>query len=116
MTRSGIRSRVLLLTILPVVTLSLALSSYFIHTRLADLDQSLRDRGQAIANQLAPASEFGVFAGDLPLLQKLANSALGEPDVAHRWFGGPCRSRPALPPILSAATTTDEQRLIGRHR
>ena len=79
----GIRSRVLLLAILPVVALSLLLSGYFTHTRLKDLDQSLRDRGQAIANQLAPASEFGVFAGDLALLQQQAEAALREADVAH---------------------------------
>jgi two-component system sensor histidine kinase BarA len=79
----GIRSRVLLLAILPVVALSLLLSGYFTHTRLNDLDQSLRDRGLAIANQLAPASEFGVFAGDLALLQRQAEAALREADVAH---------------------------------
>ena len=79
----GIRSRVLLLAILPVVALSLLLSGYFTHTRLNDLDQSLRERGQAIANQLAPASEFGVFAGDLGLLQQQAEAALRESDVAH---------------------------------
>jgi two-component system, NarL family, sensor histidine kinase BarA len=83
MTGQGIRSRVLLLAILPVVALSLLLSGYFTHTRLKDLDQSLRDRGQAIANQLAPASEFGVFAGDLGLLQQQAEAALRETDVAH---------------------------------
>ncbi|MCW9059488.1 MAG: response regulator [Gammaproteobacteria bacterium] len=83
MTGQGIRSRVLLLAILPVVALSLLLSGYFTHTRLKDLDQSLRDRGQAIANQLAPASEFGVFAGDLGLLQQQADAALREADVAH---------------------------------
>ena len=83
MSGAGIRSRVLLLAILPVVALSLLLSGYFTHTRLDDLDQSLRDRGQAIANQLAPASEFGVFAGDLDLLQQQAEAALREADVAH---------------------------------
>jgi two-component system sensor histidine kinase BarA len=83
MRAEGIRSRVLLLAILPVVALSLLLSGYFTNTRLKDLDQSLRDRGQAIANQLAPASEFGVFAGDLGLLQQQAEAALRETDVAH---------------------------------
>ena len=83
MNSQGIRSRVLLLAILPVLALSLVLSGYFTHTRLKDLDQSLRDRGRAIANHLAPASEFGVFAGDLALLQQQAEAALHEPDVAH---------------------------------
>ena len=79
----GIRAHVLLLAIVPAILLSLLLGTYFVHTRLQDLERSLQDRGQAIANQLAPASEFGVFSGDRILLQRQADAALAEPDVTQ---------------------------------
>ena len=77
----GIHSRILLTTLLPTIVIALVLGAYFIHTRINDLDEALFDRGNAIANQLAPASEYGVFAGNHNILQTLAESALREPDV-----------------------------------
>ena len=79
----GIHSRVLLTTLLPTIVIAIVLGSYFIHTRIRDLDEALFDRGNAIANQLAPASEYGVFAGNHEILQTIAESALREPDVVQ---------------------------------
>ncbi|MGE3320329.1 MAG: response regulator, partial [Candidatus Berkiella sp.] len=53
----------------------------FTSTRIQDLEKALRDRGYAIALQLAPASEYGVFSGNTHTLQRLANDALSEPEV-----------------------------------
>lgn len=77
----GIKSRVLFLTLVPTITISLLLSAYFTSTRIQDLEKALRDRGYAIALQLAPASEYGVFSGNANTLQRLANDALSEPEV-----------------------------------
>ncbi len=77
----GIKSRVLFLTLVPTITISLLLSAYFTSTRIQDLEKALRDRGYAIALQLAPASEYGVFSGNAHTLQRLANDALSEPEV-----------------------------------
>ncbi len=77
----GIRSRVLLVAIVPSVILASLMYAYFISTRFADLDESLRNRGRAVARQLAAASEYGVFAGNRELLQNLSTAALREPDV-----------------------------------
>lgn len=77
----GIKSRVLFLTLVPTITISLLLSAYFTSTRIQDLEKALRDRGYAIALQLAPASEYGVFSGNTHTLQRLANDALSEPEV-----------------------------------
>lgn len=65
----------------PTVTISLLLSAYFTSTRIQDLEKALRDRGYAIALQLAPASEYGVFSGNTHTLQRIANEALSEPEV-----------------------------------
>ena len=77
----GIKSRVLFLTLVPTITISLLLSAYFTSTRIQDLEKALKDRGYAIALQLAPASEYGVFSGNTYTLHRLANDALSEPEV-----------------------------------
>ncbi len=77
----GIKSRVLFLTLVPTIIISLLLSAYFTSTRLQDLETALKDRGYAIALQLAPASEYGVFSGNMHTLQRIANDAMSEPEV-----------------------------------
>lgn len=77
----GIKTRVLFLTLVPTIIISLLLSAYFTSTRIQDLENALRDRGYTIALQLAPESEYGVFSGNSHILQKLANDALSEPEV-----------------------------------
>lgn len=77
----GIKSRVLFLTLVPTIIISLLLSAYFTSTRIQDLEKALRDRGYAISLQLAPISEYGVFSGNTHTLQRIANDALSEPEV-----------------------------------
>jgi signal transduction histidine kinase len=83
MIRWGIRARVLALALLPVTLVAVALALYFVVTRLDDLEQALVDRGSAIARQLAPATEFGVFSDNRDVLERLANAALQEADVVR---------------------------------
>jgi two-component system sensor histidine kinase BarA len=78
-----IHNRILLSSLLPTVVIAIVLGAYFINTRIQDLDAALNDRGSAIANQLAPASEYGVFAGNHDILRALAEAALREEDVAR---------------------------------
>lgn len=77
----GIKIRVLFLALMPASMIALLLALYFITTGIQSLENSLRDRGLAIARQLAPASEFGVFSGNREILQSLADSAMKEADV-----------------------------------
>ncbi|MES2366398.1 MAG: EAL domain-containing protein [Pseudomonadota bacterium] len=81
MMKSSIRRRVLLLAILPATLLAISLGYFFTLSRITDLDQALRARGMAIVRHLAPACEYGVFSGNNQILQRLADSALAEPDV-----------------------------------
>lgn len=76
--RRGIRHQVLILALVPTITISLLLGAYFTSTRLNDLQQTFRERGEAIALKLAPIGEYGVFSRNQSLLQNLANSVLTE--------------------------------------
>lgn len=76
--RRGIKHQVLLLALVPTITVSLLLGAYFTSARIQDLQQSFRERGEAIALKLAPTAEYGVFSGNEALLQNLASVALKE--------------------------------------
>ena len=77
----GIQSRILLITLLPLIIISCVLGSYFIHVRLNDLDTLVEQRGLATIRQLAPACEFGLLTNNKQVLQKILNSTLNELDV-----------------------------------
>ncbi|MHB1247176.1 MAG: EAL domain-containing protein [Sulfuriferula sp.] len=81
MMKSSIRRRVLLLALLPATLLALSLGYFFTLSRITDLNHALSARGMAIVRHLAPACEYGVFSGNNQILQRLADSALAEPDV-----------------------------------
>jgi two-component system sensor histidine kinase BarA len=80
---SGIRNRILLVALAPAAMLALVLVTYLTNTRVQDLEQSLIDRGRAIATQLAPASQHGVLTGNRGELHRLARSAANAPDVVR---------------------------------
>lgn len=82
----GIRGRSLFLALMPVAAIALLLDVYFINTRVNDLEQGLMERGHAIANQLAPAAEYGIFSGNQEILSRLAKAALNEADVSSVSF------------------------------
>ena len=82
MSNWGIRARVLFLALLPSVMILLTLVGYFTYTRIAEVDVVLAQRGNSLARQLAPATEFALFAGDSAALNRLAQSAVRETDVA----------------------------------
>lgn len=77
----GIKGRVVLLALGPAAVIAVSLAWYFTSSRINDLERSLTDRGLAVARQLAPAAEYGVFSGNRDILEGLANSAKREADV-----------------------------------
>jgi len=79
----SIRMRVLLLALVPLTAIVLLLSLHSAVNRIRDLDSTLREHGQAIARQLAPACEYGVFAGNRAFLDQLVSAAAREKDVAR---------------------------------
>ncbi len=72
----GIKSRVIILGTIPALLFAMILAGYAISNVFGVLNQSLRDRGRIIAEQLAPAAEYGVISGNTQILQRLAQQAL----------------------------------------
>lgn len=85
----GIRSRVMLVAVLPAVILAIILTVFFTRSRIADIEDAHIDRGRAFTRQLAAAAEFALFADNRPALHRLAESALSENDVRGLTILGP---------------------------
>ena len=77
----GIYSRILLLALVPLVCLGILLGTYLTRVRVHDLQASEHILGNMLANQLASASEFGVFSHNIRILQTLAHNVSQEPGV-----------------------------------
>ncbi|MGB8856341.1 MAG: HAMP domain-containing protein, partial [Burkholderiales bacterium] len=77
----SIKWRLLLLAFVPAVSILILLVGYFTNSRIKDINLSLSERGSAIARQLAPASEYGLFTRNNENLQALTDSAKKEADV-----------------------------------
>ncbi|HTN31202.1 MAG TPA: response regulator [Pseudomonas sp.] len=80
-THFGIKGRVLLLTLLPTSLLALLLGIYFTTMQFSDLRYQLLQRGQMVAEHLAPLTAPALPNSDPALLQRIANKALEQPDV-----------------------------------
>ena len=77
----GIKGRVLLLTLLPTSLLALVLGGYFTWAQLSGMQAQLMQRGEMIAEQLAPLAAPALQHNDAQLLQRIATQALEQPDV-----------------------------------
>ncbi|MDF3932819.1 response regulator [Pseudomonas citronellolis] len=109
----GIKGRVLLLTLLPTSLLTLVLGGYFTWVQLSDMRVQLIERGQLIAEQLAPLSAPAMAHEDRQLLERIANEALDQPDVRAVTFLNPERERLAHagPSILTPMPSGDGSHL-----
>ncbi|ARU90656.1 response regulator [Pseudomonas sp. M30-35] len=77
----GIKGRVLILTLLPTSLLAFLLGGYFIWAQLSSLQGQLLQRGEMIAEQLAPLSAPAFLRGDISVLQRIATQSLEQQDV-----------------------------------
>lgn len=76
-----IHTRTQLISVGPALLLTLLLTGFFTYSRLQDLRQENDHIGQMIADQLAPAAEFGVLTRNSPSLEGLLNETLKTPHV-----------------------------------
>ncbi|MBD9483966.1 response regulator [Pseudomonas sp. PDM14] len=76
-----IHTRTQLISVGPALLLTLLLTGFFTQARLEDLRQELNHNGQLIANQLAPATEYGVISGNIDVLDGLLQATLKTPHV-----------------------------------
>lgn len=79
--RWDIQTRTQLISLGPALLLTLLLISFFTFVRIQDLHQELNHTGQLIANQLAPATEYGVISGNNEGLEALLQATLATPHV-----------------------------------
>ncbi|MBX9914220.1 MAG: response regulator [Pseudomonadaceae bacterium] len=77
----GLKSRVLLLSLLPSSVLALALGGYFAWTQLSDMQAQLLQRGQMISSQLAVLALPALAQNQPQALALMANEALEHADV-----------------------------------
>lgn len=78
-----INTRTQIISLGPALLLTVMLISFFTFVRIQDLRQELNHTGQLIANQLAPAVEPGVTAGDIDGLKSLMRATLSMPSVRY---------------------------------
>ncbi len=81
MNNLSIKSKVLLITILPVIMTAFILSFSFIKERLNDSETALNEKAQTLLQYLAPALEYGVLSGNQDYLNSLAKNALSIAEV-----------------------------------
>ncbi|MFY8041532.1 MAG: HAMP domain-containing protein, partial [Rhodoferax sp.] len=78
---TGIRTRMLAAALVPVGLVVVCLVAVFWTSRVSDLDESHGLRSQLMARQVAQASEYGLFSGNVVALQAVLAGVLREPDV-----------------------------------
>ena len=79
----GINKRVMFLALLPTLLITITLVSYFSINRHTYIEEAMHLKGQLIANNLAPACEYGIFSGNITLLDNLITNSLKEADIVN---------------------------------
>ena len=77
----GIKSRVLMLSLLPTSLLAVALGGYFTWMQLSELQAQLLQRGQMMAEQLAAIAAPALTRNDGALLEQIADESLEHADT-----------------------------------
>ena len=116
-----IRTRILLAAMLPVSLVVLLLMAAFLYIGLGDNEDSHGQRARSMARQLAGASEYGLFSGNVGQLQGLVRVAMQESTVRSVVIlnsrgeimasGGPMTYK--LPARLGAQELLDRDTLRG---
>ncbi|ATR84389.1 hybrid sensor histidine kinase/response regulator [Pseudomonas sp. HLS-6] len=114
--RLGIRSRVLLLALLPTSLMALVLGGYFTWLQQNELQSQLLQRGKMIAEQLAPLVAPALVSNNPAQLERIAAQALEQADVRAVGFLAPDRSSLAHagPSMLNQAPNGDTTQLLQR--
>ena len=78
---SRIKTRALLLGIVPAAIMALSLTAYLITAQLDNLEQAFKERGKATAQEVAAASFYGIFSGDIESLSLNLKSIVKRKDI-----------------------------------
>lgn len=82
----SIRSRILLLAILPALAVALVLDVYWTRAQLDSLAQAQITLGRTLVSQLAPASEYALYTRNRSILAHLAEAAQHDAAVRQIQF------------------------------
>ncbi|MDF2691223.1 MAG: histidine kinase, partial [Gammaproteobacteria bacterium] len=77
----SIKTRMVLLTLLPTLTVTILLGTYFIHSRLITMDENLRYAGTSIIEQLSAEVSIDLYHHNISSLQERINNALIDNDT-----------------------------------
>ena len=77
----GIRARIIVVAIVPAIVLAAFMIVYYTQARLGDIEHAYTDRGRALAQRIATATEYAVFTDNREDLARLVESARAEADV-----------------------------------
>jgi len=78
---SRIKTRALLLGIAPAAIMALSLTAYLITAQLENLELAFKERGKATAQEVAAASFYGIFSGDIESLSLNLRSIVKRKDI-----------------------------------
>ncbi|TVP88782.1 MAG: response regulator [Pseudomonadaceae bacterium] len=81
--RGTIHGRLLLIALLPVLLFGITTLIYTTNARLSEVNRNLAETGQLIAEQLAPAVEYGVISGNMATLTGLVSGTLDSTHVQY---------------------------------
>ncbi len=112
----GIKGRVLLLTLLPTTLMALVLGGYFTWLQQSELQSQLLQRGEMIAEQLAPLVAPALSRNDSDQLERVATQALEQTDVRAVSFLGANREQLAHagPSMLNQPPTGNSSHMLQR--
>jgi len=78
---TGIKQQTLLVALIPIWVTILLFGSYAIYTRFSDADHALIEHSKSMTHQLALASEYALFSGNIELLEQGVNAQLQNKEV-----------------------------------
>lgn len=81
MTSTRFSTKVLLITLIPVITTALILGSILISGRLDEFNQRIEEKGNNIVSYLSPISEYGIFSNNFNYLNTTLEHTLKQNDI-----------------------------------
>jgi two-component system sensor histidine kinase BarA len=76
MKRLGISNQIIVISMLPVLIISVILSTYYIANQFSLTTESLNKSGELIAKQLSPAAEYAVYSGNTEFINFSINTIM----------------------------------------
>ena len=79
----SIRKLLLLLALLPVMLTAISLSLYFTVAQLRQISDNLHEHARSTLSQIASISEYALYSGNTPELQRSLQPVLGDRDIVN---------------------------------